>query len=50
MIVTCNEAYWEFMESLKPKDAPCGLTYEDVDHSTVCPHRELPPKLAELYD
>ncbi len=45
MIVTCNAEYWKYMESMKPEGAPCGKTYDDVDHSTICPHPELPAKL-----
>jgi hypothetical protein len=33
----------------------CGLTFDDVEHSTICPHRSIGPKLTdaeidELYD
>lgn len=39
---TCNDAYWEGMEKLRPKEAPCGRTFDDVDHWTFCPHDEIP--------
>jgi hypothetical protein len=42
MIKTCDAAYWQFMEALKPEAAPCGRTFDDYDHSTVCPHNRLP--------
>lgn len=38
MIVTCNVTTYPYA------DAHCGKTYDDVTHSTVCPHDELPPK------
>jgi hypothetical protein len=41
MIVTCNDKYWEFMQASKPEGAPCGRTYNDVDHSTICPHEKF---------
>ncbi len=47
MIVTCNDEYWKYMESMKPESAPCGKTYDDVDHSTICPHKPLPGPLSD---
>lgn len=45
---TCNAADWEYWPAAStPKEAPCGRTYDDVDHSTLCPHEPLPPKLSE---
>lgn len=38
MIVTCNEKYWEHMQSSMPEDAPCGRSYDDAERSTRCPH------------
>jgi hypothetical protein len=49
----CNAADWEFWpEASTPAEAPCGRMYDDVDHSTLCPHEPLPPKLSieELSD
>lgn len=50
MMQTCNEAYWEHMENVLARNGdpenpgkPCGKTFDDVDHSTICPHEELPP-------
>lgn len=42
MIQICNDEYWEFMTFLMPLEAPCGETFEDIDQSTICPHRFLP--------
>lgn len=52
MIKTCNGEYWQYMESMKPAEAPCGRTFDDEIASTLCPHDELPPKLthAELME
>lgn len=33
------------MQLMKPKEAPCGKTYDDAECSTICPHEPLPPKL-----
>ena len=46
MIVTCNEERWEnvgqIMRGALGEDAkPCGKTYDDVDRSTICPHKPL---------
>lgn len=38
MIQTCNEEYWKDMEWLKQPEAPCGKTFDDLDHLTYCPH------------
>lgn len=38
MIVTCNTVTYPFAEQ------HCGKTYDDVTHSTICPHDELPQK------
>jgi hypothetical protein len=43
---TCNDEYWRYMQKLKPADAPCGQSFDDATHSTLCPHEELAP--AEL--
>lgn len=41
----CDSADWEHVpEHLRPLGAPCGATYDDVDHSTICPHVKLPPR------
>jgi hypothetical protein len=45
MLQTCNEDYWRYMAKLKPADAPCGRSFDDASHSTLCPHAELPVKL-----
>lgn len=50
MMRTCDAEDWELsgkthVKSLAGKE-PCGLTYDDVDHSTICPHEELPPQLS----
>jgi hypothetical protein len=38
MMQTCNDEHWQYMKKLKPAEAPCGKTFDDVDHSTICPH------------
>lgn len=46
---TCNAEDWEFSGANRSAflegKTPCGLTYDDVDHSTICPHEYLPPPL-----
>lgn len=44
MIKTCNAEYWRYLPELKPEGAPCGVTFDDVDHNTHCPHDPLPPQ------
>lgn len=43
MIVKCDEERWSYvgkiMRGALGEDAqPCGRTYDDLDHSTICPH------------
>ena len=54
MIQTCNAAYWEHMESVLARNGdpenpgqPCGKIFNDVDHSTICPHDPLPVPLSQ---
>jgi hypothetical protein len=44
---TCNDEYWEYMKYAMPDEAPCGQEFDDLDHSTLCPHPPLPPRLTE---
>lgn len=53
MMQTCNGAYWEHMEQVLARHGdpenpgqPCGKTFDDVDHSTICPHEKFPPKMS----
>lgn len=46
MIVQCNSERWSYvgkiMRGALGADAkPCGRTYDDLTHSTICPHRPL---------
>lgn len=42
MIQICNDIYWKGMERLKPSEAPCGKTFDDLYQWTFCPHKLLP--------
>jgi hypothetical protein len=44
---TCNAEDIKYHQSMMPPEAPCGRTYDDLTHLTVCPHDPLPPKLSE---
>ena len=43
MIHTCEEgdSHFEAHKARKTVDKPCGLTYNDVRNSTVCPHTSI---------
>jgi hypothetical protein len=43
----CDEEDIKFLKSLMPPEAPCGREYDDLTHSTQCPHDPLPPKLTD---
>lgn len=45
MIQTCSEEYWANMPKLRPKNGPCGKTFDDRDHYTFCPHDYFPPAI-----
>ena len=47
MLRTCTDEDIKWVRSMMPPEAPCGRTYDDVTHSTICPHEPLPPKLSE---
>jgi hypothetical protein len=47
---TCNKAYWAGMETVLERNGdpenpgqPCGKTFDDFDHSTICPHEYFAP-------
>lgn len=44
MMQNCDEEYYRYMPSMRPRQGPCGMVFDDVDHSTICPHEVLPPK------
>lgn len=43
MIHTCEEgdSHYESHKRRKVVEEPCGLTYNDVNNSTVCPHNSV---------
>lgn len=51
MNVTCNEDYYKYMPTFRPEAGPCGKTYDDAERYTICPHKEIPPRVTpELLD
>lgn len=53
MIVTCDSERWSYVGLIvqgalgDDTALPCGRTFEDVTHSTICPHEPLPPRMSE---
>lgn len=45
MIRVCDDEDWEYVPLER---RPLGA-YDDVDHSTLCPHAPLPPPVQMIY-